>query len=58
MKEFAFQIGEDREYIIESETELEAFKLLADKYWEYIDKAEYVMLLGELTDKQKLLDLK
>lgn len=57
MDEYGFQIGDEREVLIEGKTEQEALIKLIHNYWELIDKAETIFLLGRVIEKKKASEI-
>lgn len=57
-KEYGFKIGEEREILIKSENEKSALVNLIINYWDIIDEAGNIELLGEVIEKKKLSEMK
>jgi len=57
-KEFGFRIGEERDVLILSKNEKSALMNLIITHWDIIDKTGNIELLGEVTEKKKLSEMK
>lgn len=57
MKKYGFQLGDERVEIIEANSEKEALHILVDKYWDIINYAEEIELLGEIIDERKITEM-